>query len=117
LKSSNIGGIIIYLFIYYFIGSGNVMVGYNSGGSCESCSNNTFLGTNTQFKLGQSAYNGSIALGSNAVINTNNQLMVMPTITSFNISGLTASTGTGEGTILEFDSSGNIIPLWEHTIA
>jgi len=36
--------------------------------------------------------------------------MVVPTITSFNISGLTASTGTGEGTILEFDSSGNIIP-------
>jgi hypothetical protein len=33
-------------------GSGNVMVGYNSGGSCESGSNNTFLGTNTQFKPG-----------------------------------------------------------------
>jgi len=91
-------------------GSGNVMVGYNSGGSCESGSNNTFLGTNTQFKPGQSAFNEFIALGSNAIINTNNQLMVAPTITSFNISGLTASTGTGEGTILEFDSSGNIIP-------
>jgi len=91
-------------------GSRNVMVGYNLGGSCESGSNNTFLGTNTQFKPGQSAFNEFIALGSNAIINTNNQLMVAPTITSFNISGLTASTGTGEGTILEFDSSGNIIP-------
>jgi len=28
-------------------GSGNVMVVYNSGGSCESGSNNTFLRTNT----------------------------------------------------------------------
>jgi len=36
--------------------------------------------------------------------------MVALNITSFNISGLTASTGSGEGTILEFDSSGNIIP-------
>jgi len=27
---------------------GNVMVGYNSGGTCEDGSNNTFLGTNTQ---------------------------------------------------------------------
>jgi len=91
-------------------GSGNVMVGYNSGGSCESGSNNTFLGTNTQFKPGQTAFDGSIVLSSDAVINTNNQLMVAPTITSFNISGLTSSTGTGEGIILEFDSSGNIIP-------
>jgi len=29
-------------------GSGNVMVGYNSGGGCVTGSNNTFLGTNTQ---------------------------------------------------------------------
>jgi len=91
-------------------GSGNVMVGYNSGGSCESGSNNTFLGTNTQFKPGISSINGSIALGSNAIINDYNQLMVASNITSFNISGLTASTGSGEGTILEFDSSGNILP-------
>jgi len=27
-------------------GSGNAMVGYNSGGTCEDGSNNTFLGTN-----------------------------------------------------------------------
>jgi len=30
-------------------GSGNVMVGYNSGGGCQTGSNNTFLGTNTLF--------------------------------------------------------------------
>jgi len=36
--------------------------------------------------------------------------MVASNVTTFNISGLTASTGTGEGTILEFDSSGYIIP-------
>jgi len=29
-------------------GSGNVMVGYNSGGGCVTGSNNTFLGANTQ---------------------------------------------------------------------
>jgi len=49
-------------------------------------------------------------LGANVVTNNYNQFMVAPNITSFNISGLTASTGTGTGTILEFDSSGNIIP-------
>jgi len=91
-------------------GSRNVMVGYNSGGSCETGSNNTFLGTNTQFKPGQSAFNGSIALGSNAIISDYNQLMVASTITLFNISGLSASTGSGEGTILEFESLGNLIP-------
>jgi len=36
--------------------------------------------------------------------------MVAYNVTSFNISRLTASTGSGEGTILEFDSSGNVIP-------
>jgi len=86
------------------------MVGYNLGGSCISGSNNTFLGTNTHLGPGQSSISGSIVLGANAITNTNNQLMVAPTITSFNISGLTASRGTREGTILEFDSSGNIIP-------
>jgi len=59
---------------------------------------------------GNSSISGSIVLGSDAITNSDNQFMVAPTITSFNISGLTASTGTGEGTILEFDSSGNIIP-------
>jgi len=91
-------------------GSRNVMVGYNSGGSCISGSNNTFLGTNTQFKPGISSINGSIGLGSNTIITEDNQFIVASNVTSFNISGLTASTGTGAGTILEFDSSGNIIP-------
>jgi len=36
--------------------------------------------------------------------------VVASNITSFIIPGLTASTGTGAGTILEFNSSGNIIP-------
>ena len=41
-------------------GSGNVAVGASAGGSCESGSNNTFLGYNTGFKSGVSYYNGSI---------------------------------------------------------
>jgi len=90
--------------------TGNVMVGYNSGGTCEDGSNNTFLGTNTQLHLGQSSISGSVALGRGVVISNYNQLMVASTINSFNISGLTPSTGSGEGAILEFDSSGNSIP-------
>jgi len=90
-------------------GSGNVMVGYNSGGGCVTGSNNTFLGANTRFT--GATYNvGSIALGAGATINKENQLMVASNVAYFNISGLVPSTGTGEGTILEFDSSGNIIP-------
>jgi len=92
-------------------GSGNVMVGYNSGGTCENGSNNTFLGANTQLELGNTYISGSIALGEGATTSENNQLMIASNVTSFNISGLTASMGTGEGTILEFDSSGNIIPV------
>jgi len=90
-------------------GSGNVMVGYNSGGGCVTGSNNTFLGANTQ--LSGATYDvGSIALGEGATINKENQLMVASNVTTFNMSGLTASTGSGEGTILEFDSAGNILP-------
>jgi len=37
-------------------------------------------------------------------------LKKMITTHSFNISGLTSSTGSREGTILEYDSEGNIIP-------
>jgi len=88
----------------------NTFLGYNAGLTCEDGSNNTFLSCNVQLKLGQSLISGSIALGSNAIINNYNQLMVAPTITSFNISGLTTSMGTGEGTIREYDSAGNIIP-------
>jgi len=91
-------------------GSYNTMLGTYSGNSCETGSNNTFLGYNTAFKPGQTAYNGSIALGSNATINNSDQLMVASNVTSFNITGLAASTGTGAGTILEFDSAGNVVP-------
>jgi hypothetical protein len=90
-------------------GSRNVMVGYNSGGGCQTGSNNTFLGANTQF-TGATYISGSIALGEGATVSKENQLVVASNITSFNMSGLTASTGTGTGTILEFNSSGNIIP-------
>jgi len=86
------------------------MVGYNSGGTCEDGSNNTFLGTYTQLHPGEQSLSGSIALGAGVVISNYNQLMVASNVTSFNISGLTSSTGSREGTILEFDSEGNISP-------
>jgi len=88
-------------------GSGNVMIGYNSGGGCVSGSNNTFLGANTQF-TGATYIVGSIALGEGATVTQENQLMVASNIAFFNISGLVS--GTGTRTILEFDSSGNIAP-------
>jgi len=49
-------------------------------------------------------------LGEGTTVSKENQLMVAPNITSFNISGLTASTGTGTGTILEYDLTGNVLP-------
>jgi len=49
-------------------GSGNVMVGYNSGGTCENGLNNTFLGTNTKLQPDQQSISDSIALGAGAVI-------------------------------------------------
>jgi len=91
-------------------GSGNVMVGVSAGSICSGGSNNTFLGSNTDFTPRVGYYNGSIALGSGAIITNYNQLMVAPNVTAFNMAGLTASTGTGAGTILEFDSDGNILP-------
>jgi len=91
-------------------GSGNVMVGANASNICSGGSNNTFLGSNTDFKPGVGYYNGSIALGSGAIITNYNQLMVAPNVTAFNMAGLAASTGTGKGTILEFNLDGNILP-------
>jgi len=88
--------------------SGNLMIGINSGPSCVTGGNNTFLGYNT-LMYGTNYIVGSIALGANAKITFYNQLMVAP-ITQFNMPGLTPSTGTSAGTILEFDSAGNIIP-------
>jgi len=92
-------------------GSGNVMVGAGAGNSCSNGSNNTFLGSNTAFRPGVGYYNGSIALGAGAVITNFNQLMVATNFTAFNMAGLAASTGTSAGTILEFDSEGNILPM------
>jgi len=43
-------------------------------------------------------------------ITNRDQFVVASNVTSFIIPGLTASTRTGAGTILEFNSSGNIIP-------
>jgi len=86
------------------------MIGYNSGANCQTGNNNTFLGAYAQFESGMTSINSSIGLGYDAIINADNQLMVASAITSFNMSGLAASTGSGEGTILEFDSAGNILP-------
>jgi len=91
-------------------GSGNVMVGASAGSICSGGSNNTFLGSNTDFTPRVGYYNGSIALGSGAIITGYNQLMVAPNVTAFNMAGLAASTGTGVGTILEFDSASNVLP-------
>jgi len=74
-------------------------------------SNNTLLGYNTAFKSGLTYYSGSIALGTGATITNYDQLMVASNVTSFNMAGLAALTGTGGGTILEFDSEGNVLPM------
>jgi len=80
------------------------MVGANSGQGCVT----GLLGYNTS-KLA-SYILGSIALGSGTKITGYNQLMVAPNITQFNIPGLIALTGTGVGTILEFDLACNMLP-------
>jgi len=59
-------------------GQGNVMVGYNSGGTCISGIYNTFLGANTALVPGQIYLSWSIALGEGVVITESNQLMVAP---------------------------------------
>jgi hypothetical protein len=89
-------------------GSGNVMLGANSGGGCVTGSNNTLLGYNTSMLA--SYILGSIALGAGTKTTGYNQLMVAPNVTAFNIAGLAALTGTGTGTILEFDLAGNVLP-------
>jgi len=37
--------------------------------------------------------------------------MVAPNVNLFNMAGLAPSTGTGAGTILEFDSASSILPM------
>jgi len=91
-------------------GSSNVMIGVNSGPSCTTGNNNTFLEYNTSM-YGANYIVGSIALGAGAKVTGYNQLMVASNVTQFNIPGLVASTGTSAGTILEFDLAGNILPM------
>jgi len=96
-------------------GSVNVMLGVNSGPACVVGNNNTFLGYNTSM-YGANYIVGSIALGANAKFTGYNQLMVTPNVTQFNIPGLIALTGTGVGTILEFDLQGHTILSWPLTL-
>jgi len=86
------------------------MVGASAGSIHSGGSNNTFLGSNTDFTPRVDYYNGSIALGSGTIIDNYNQLMVASNVTAFNMAGLAALTGTGMGTILEFDLGGNVLP-------
>jgi len=67
-------------------GSGNVMLGVNSGPACITSNNNTFLGYNTSM-YGASYIVGSIALGAGATITGYNQLMAASNVTQFNIPG------------------------------
>jgi len=91
-------------------GSGNVMLGVKSGPACITGNNNTFLRYNTSMYRA-SYIVGSIALAAGAKITGYNQLMVASNVTQFNIPGLVASTGTGAGTILEFDLADNVLPM------
>jgi len=60
-------------------GSGNVIVGANSGLGCVTGSNNTLLGYNTS--MSASYILGSIALGAGTKITGYNQLIVAPNVT------------------------------------
>jgi len=91
-------------------GSNNTFISFNAGVSCEQGSNNTFVGASVQLTPGQTLFSGSIGIGSGTIVSNSNQFVVASNVTSFIIPGLTASMGTREGTILEFDSSGYIIP-------
>jgi len=91
-------------------GSNNTFIGFNAGVSCEQGSNNTFVGASIQLQPGQTLFNGSIALGAGTIVTNSDKFVVASNINSFIIPGLTQSTGSGEGIILEYNSSGNIIP-------
>jgi len=84
------------------------MLGANSGQGCVTGSNNTLIGYNSS--ISASYILGSIALGAGTKITGYNQLMVAPNVTQFNIPGLAALTGTGAGSILEFDLASNVLP-------
>jgi hypothetical protein len=80
------------------VGNCNVCIGSHCGVYSDDCSNAIVLGSRD-------------TPSSAAFTNTaSNQLYIAPAVTSFNFPSLAASTGSGEGTIIEYDSSGNIIP-------
>jgi len=89
-------------------GGSNICIGYQSGTTITTTNDNIIIGTSAN--VYSDACSGAIVLGASAINTASDQLYIAPTITSFNISGLAASTGTGAGTILEFDSTGNILP-------
>jgi len=91
-------------------GSDNTFIGFNAGISCEMGSNNTFVGASIQLQPGQILFTGSITLGAGTIVTNSDQFIVASNTNSFIIPGLTQSTGSGEGIILEYNSSGNIIP-------
>jgi len=82
---------------------------YGAGGSPYGAGGSPYGAGGSPYGAGGSPY-GSIALGFGAIVNNYNQLMVAPNVTAFNIAGLAALTGTGVGTILEFDLGGNVLP-------
>jgi len=95
-------------------GTDNMCLGSVAGYGITTGTGNVFIGSNCD-PYG-AACTGAICIGSTVnesaahVVNTADyQLYIAPTITSFNILGLATSTGNGAGTILEFDSEGNIL--------
>jgi len=90
-------------------GSGNICisVGSASGSFDNTVSDNIYIGNGTS--TNSSGVSGSVILGNKASCSTSNQLILSSSITTLNVPGLT-STGSGEGTILEYDSSKNILP-------
>jgi len=91
-------------------GSGNICIGVGStsGSFDNTVSDNTYIGNGTSTTA--SGVLGSLILGNNASCSTSDQLILSPSITTLNVLGLVSSTGSGEGTILEYDSSKNILP-------
>jgi len=91
-------------------GTGNICFGVGAalGSYDNTVSYNIYIGNGTSSTA--SGVLGSIILGNSATCNTSDQLILSPSITTFNVLGLVSSTGTGKGIILEYDSLKNIIP-------
>jgi hypothetical protein len=96
-------------------GEENVLIGPEAGGNLTTGNCNVCIGSHCGVYSDDCT--NAIVLGSRSspsstpYTNTaSNQLYIAPAVTSFNFPSLAASTGTGAGTIIEYDSSGNIIP-------